>query len=87
MIRGKYRVADTKIFGEHGNESAHCDAACESVRDTGQTLGPLTTVELAAGAVGAGLGVVLFATATGLVTRGEPSLAAEGAVWRVRGLF
>jgi hypothetical protein len=87
-------LGQKSTFDEHCDEATRtCDADGISARDTGETLGPLSTVAMVAGGVGIAVGAVWLAVGgssdDGSATHVDAgaSFTADGATCRVRGTF
>lgn len=85
-------LSEKSTFDEHCDATTRtCDPEGIDARDTGETLGPISTVAMVAGAVGVGVAAVWLITdddgeGTPTVATG-PAFGPGGASWSVQGSF
>jgi hypothetical protein len=92
-VLGVLVIGEKSTFDEHCDEQrGTCDEEGLAARDTGEALGPISTVALVLGGVGVGVGAVwLIAGSTSDAPTGTlragPSIRPDGGAWRFTGTF
>lgn len=91
-VLGLVVVSERSTFDEHCDEArGTCDAEGIDARETGETLGPISTVAMVAGALGVGVAAVWLVTEddgdAGPTVATGPAVAPGGGGWRVQGSF